>query len=214
MILLCLLGVTFHLGSRPARPRVETLDDLSGRATHGGTLGQRTSSITAGGTSAPTSSDTPDAQSDNPSAQGQPSGEGGVKSGTDKSPARRSGLTSGVQNSWVIHMSGPQMANAPSPAPRGRVNGPFVTSERSLRSVWKAGPGDHSDPEQVGSNSSIDCVDGGGVESLIRFALTLLNPIDLPHTARLFHEPSRYRGEKHMFRVLSVFAADPSAAIR
>eukprot|EP00904_Undaria_pinnatifida_P010820 jgi/Undpi1/6869/HiC_scaffold_21.g09345.m1 len=75
--LLSLLAVTFHIGSRPVRPRVETLDDLSNGVNHGGTLGSRTSAVVDDGPSAPTNnSDVPDTQSGAVTAEGRGSCEG------------------------------------------------------------------------------------------------------------------------------------------
>ena len=148
-ILLGLLAVTFHIGSRPVRPRVETLDDLSSRSKHGGTLGSRTGAVVDEGPSAPTNNDVPDTQSGNVTEQGQESRERGVTGDQDKSPTQPSGLASAVQNSWVIHMSGGPTGNLNTPASGGRINRPVAASERSIRSVWKAGPGNKTGGEQV-----------------------------------------------------------------
>ena len=168
-ILLGLLGVTFYLGSRPETPRVHTLDDLSTRSRTGGIRGLRVSSTTAEATSAPTTSGKADARSSNMRIQGQ-----APVSDPYESPAQRSELTSHVQTTWVLHTSGAATGSTQSSAPMGRAKPAVATSQRSLPSVWKAGQGDKTYPEQVNVGRSMDCGRGEhGISSLGRASISV-----------------------------------------
>ena len=154
-ILLGFLGVTFYFGSRLATPRVQTLDDLSSRTNHGGTLGRRVSSTNAEPSSARTRSDGPHTKSGDTSAHTQALREAGTTDDHDKSHDQRSSMASGVESSWILHTREVETGK-----PWVRAKPPVTSSERSIRSVWKAGPGHKTNPEQVNSRSWVDCVEG------------------------------------------------------
>ena len=168
LVLLGLLGITFHLGARP-RPRVETLEELSGRTGHGRPVGGNRRIITSATpedasvpengrpTHAKVGSTVP-ARGQAPGAPGigKGKGEGQGVTGIGKSPAppRSADLSASFRNSWIIHAGGGGGTGARqrSSTPRGRVKLPAgISSKPSLRSIWKAGPGDDTDPEQVNS---------------------------------------------------------------
>ena len=103
----------------------------------------------------------------------------GIGTGKPRVTRGRSRLTAVVNNSWVIHSRHPGSGAGagvgagvgaeaggktnPSTESPDHVKQPILA--RSVRSIWKAGPGDKTDQEQV--NSGRNCVDGrrgrGGV---------------------------------------------------
>ena len=136
LVLLGLLGVTFYVGSRPARPRIATLDELSGRTKHKGALageGRHVNSTTTEDMSAPLS-DTLDGKVGTLGvAQGQAIGEKQMASNVAPSTVRPA-LTANAQNSWIIHVdheSVPQ-ARRPSLTQSDRVEGPIAVSRSCL----------------------------------------------------------------------------------
>lgn len=149
--------VTFHVGSRPARPRLETLNDLSERTRYGGILAAKGRRITSTATEDVLPSpvgDTSNAKGATlASAPGQAAAENGATSNDNDTPsADLLRGTPSAQNSWIIHVDGEAMVGAgraPSAPPPGRTGRLSIASGRSLRSIWKAGPGNNTNSEQV-----------------------------------------------------------------
>eukprot|EP00904_Undaria_pinnatifida_P010819 jgi/Undpi1/6868/HiC_scaffold_21.g09344.m1 len=145
-LLLGLLGVTFHVGSRPAKPRVETLNHLSARTNFRGSLSSTGNHITSIAT------EDMSAVPALASAPGQDTEKDGDTSGDyDTHSTNDPRVAMSAQQSWIIHFHGNGMAKIgeASSAPPVRRERLSIAPVRSLRSIWKAGPGNNTDPEQT-----------------------------------------------------------------
>lgn len=156
LLLLGLLAVTFHVGSKPTGTGTETLDDLGTRTKCRGELAVErdiSCGATEGVSVAPLSSNSNTKVIDSPSAPAQVATEDGVMNkGDDTQSANDSHVSKRAQSSWIIHYHSEAVVEAgvtsstPPAAPRERLR---KASGRSMRSIWKAGPGNIADPEQV-----------------------------------------------------------------
>ncbi|CAM9117899.1 unnamed protein product, partial [Laminaria digitata] len=126
LVLLSLLGVTFRLGSRPPRSPTKPLLQLSQKEKHAAPVGAR------GGTVNSTRPSDTSAHLGN----SKPNSNAGTLAGRSQAPGEK-GAASTVGRSSSFKPAG------------GRVEQqPVVSSRRSLRSIWKAGPGDKTASEQ------------------------------------------------------------------
>ena len=159
IFLLGLLGITFRLGWRPAKPRVSdqpiihshswagSSADASARALArvSGKFGSTTEAVDRTSSHDISRSNTgpiPD--------QGLPANATGV-TGSGAAAAGVGAAADKRQASWMIHVrdegaTEPGRNASDSQGPMGR---PIVRSQQSLRRMWQAGPGNETDSEQV-----------------------------------------------------------------
>ena len=172
LVFLGLLGVTFRLGSRPARLGVNPPDKRSERTQHratGEATGGRVNPTKPESMSTRLDDNTRDSNASSFARQGQATPEKGVKSNAIFSTIT-SNTTRGARIGWgtrtggVTHFDG---VGAPdgvgkSSAPPERAGRSAMSSGRSLRAIWKAGPEKKTDSEQVNSCRGRVVVTGGG----------------------------------------------------
>lgn len=157
--LLGLLGITFHLGSRPTKPSIAEEPIITTRSSRPSASMQSSVRVFPKGASfgdtehlpiAPHGTARP-AIGTSGSQHGVP-GTGGVVSSTGLS-AKATGAAHGRQESYVIHVVGDGTGE---PGRRNSVSTldplerPILASEHSLRRMWQAGPGNDMDTKQVG----------------------------------------------------------------
>lgn len=193
LVLLSLLGVTFRLGSKPARPPNNALLELSERGK------QRAQAKARGGPAnatrrsdmwAPLGENKPDAQVGSLAGRGQAtSDKGATSTGTHRSTGS-SNMNPGAQNRWTQHPDGvargddagaAEAGRTPSSSePPGHVKNAIVSSRRSLRNICKAGPGDKTDSEQVHLAVGIGWRENAGDRQLLCFHTKMLYVCRIP----------------------------------